>query len=136
MQELLAAGVAGIDRPHRLLHMIVTIHLVDEGDSGLRVFMGAGNNPIPDVGRVDHTRTRRFLNRAVGKIRIDERLLVRERDSRTIRASIDKVITIAYWIVNRIRPRLAVKLELKPFVVINGLEELVGHVYRDIEIRE
>ena len=37
MQKLLAARVAGINRSHRLHHVIVTVHLVDEGDARLGI---------------------------------------------------------------------------------------------------
>ena len=68
MQKLLAAGVARINRPHRLHHVVVTIHLIDESNSRLGILVGAGDDAVPDVRRVNHARPRRLFNRAVGKI--------------------------------------------------------------------
>ena len=49
MQLLLAARVAGEDRPHRLHHVIVPIDLVDKDDAGLGVFVSRGDDAVPDV---------------------------------------------------------------------------------------
>src|SRR6185503_5645212 len=125
MEKLLAAGIARIDRSHRLHHVVVTIHFVDEGDSRLGIFVGTGDDAVPDVRGVDHSRTRWFFNRAIGEISVDERLLVGERYSRTIGTAVDNILTVAHWIVNRICPRLAVKLELEPLVIINGFQKLI-----------
>ena len=72
MQKLFAAGVARINRPHRLHHVVVTIHFVDESNARLGILVRAGNDAIPDVGRVNHARPRRLFNSALGKIRIHD----------------------------------------------------------------
>ena len=51
MQELFAAGIARHDRAHRIDHVIVAIDFVDEGDARLGILVGAGDDPVPDVGR-------------------------------------------------------------------------------------
>ena len=41
---------------------------------------------------------------------------------------------VAYRILNRFSPGFAVKLELKPFLFVNCLQELVSDVDRDVEV--
>ena len=93
MQKLFAARVARIDRPHRLHHVVVTIHFIDESDSRLGILMGAGDDAVPDVRRVNHARPRRLFNGAVGKIRGHESLAITERHGRAIRPPINNVIS-------------------------------------------
>ena len=61
MEELFATGVAGVNRPHRVHHVIVTINFVDERDARLSVFVRASNNAVPNVGRENHSRLAALL---------------------------------------------------------------------------
>src|SRR5438105_15930412 len=69
MQELFAAGIARHDWPHRVHHVIVTIDFVDERDARLGILMSTRDDPVPDVGRIDHSWRRWLFDQSVGKIR-------------------------------------------------------------------
>src|SRR2546422_1357788 len=112
----------------------MAIHLINESDSRFGIFVRAGDDAVPDVWRIDHSRAWRLFNRAVGKICGLESLLVWESHRRAIQPAIDRVLSVTHRIVDRISPRLAGKLELEPFVVIHRLQELVSDVDRDIKI--
>ena len=68
VQKLFATGIARHDRAHRLHHVIVPVHFIDEGDAGLGILVGAGNDPVPDVRRENHPRPRRFFLDAIRQI--------------------------------------------------------------------
>src|ERR1043165_5328887 len=106
----------------------MTIHFVDEGDTWFRILVGAGNDPIPNIGSEDHPRSQRFFNRARGKICIQKRLAVAKRYCRSIRTSINDVFAVANWIEDRLVPGLAVELQLKPLIVIDSFQKLVSNV--------
>src|SRR5689334_594676 len=112
----------------------MTIHLVDESDTGLCVFVRTRDNPVPNVRREDHARKRRLFDRAVGKIGGQKRLSIAERYCRSIWSAINDVVVVAYRIVNPFIPGRAIKLELKPFILIDGVQEVISDVDGDIEV--
>ena len=129
MQKLLTARIAGVNRSHRLHHVVMTIHFVDECDSWFGILVRAGDDPVPNVGSEDHSRSRWLLDRALGKIRSLKRLSIAERHSRAISAPVQNIITIANRIEDLFVPGLAIELQLKPLVVIDGFQKLVSYVY-------
>src|SRR5262245_2137079 len=98
--------------------------------------MSTGNNPVPDIRREDHSRPWCFFDRSVGKISREKRLPIAESHTRPIRGPVDNIIAIAYRIVNRLGPGLAVEFQLKPLVVIDRFQKLIRDVYRDVEVRQ
>src|SRR4030095_7847874 len=96
--------------------------------------MSARNYSVPNVGSKDHSRTRRLFDTASRQVRISESLLIRKSHSRPVSPTINDVITVPKGIINRIRPGLAIELELKPFVVVDSLQKLISHIHRDVEV--
>src|SRR5438132_11302144 len=114
----------------------MAIDFVDEGDARLGVFMSAGDDPVPDVGRVDHSRRRWLFNQSIGKIGSVESLFIAEGDGRTIRTAIDDIVAARDRIENGIVPAFTFEVELIPLVAIDRVEKLVSNVDGNIEVRE
>src|SRR6185295_15032097 len=101
-------------------HVVMTIHLVDERDAWFGVLVRTGDDSVPDVWSEDHSRSRRFLDRAVRKIRSQKRLAIAKTHRRSIGAPVNNIIVIANRIEDRLIPGLVVELQLEPLIVING----------------
>ena len=136
MQLLLAARIACVDRAHRGHHVVVAINFVDENNARLGVFVGRGDDPIPNVRGEDHARYRRLFNRAIAQICRLESQLVGKRRRRTVRATIYHIICSSCSVENRLCPRIVLKFRLKPRSAINRIHEKVSYSYRNIEIRQ
>src|SRR4051812_26029362 len=108
--------------------MIVAIDFVDEGDARLGVLVSAGDDTVPDVRSVDKSRRGRLFNQSIGKIGRLERFLIAEGHGRAVGTAIDDVIAAGDRIENRIVPAFAFEFKLIPFVLLYGIEELVGDV--------
>src|SRR5689334_5120060 len=104
MKELLATWIAGVNRTHRVHHVVVPINFIDEGDSRLRILVRARHDSIPNIGSEDHSRSGRFFDGAIRKVSGKKCLTITECKRRTIWSAIYNVITIANWIVNRLGP--------------------------------
>src|SRR6185369_12455843 len=106
----------------------MTIHFIDESDAWFRVLVCTGNNPVPDVRREDHAWTRRFFDRAVGKIGREKCPSIAERYCSSIGSSVNHILVITHWIKNPLIPVRFVELKLKPLIVINCAQKLVSDV--------
>src|SRR5881394_2045690 len=122
MQKLLSARIATKDWSHRRHHVIVTIDFVDEGDSGLRVFMGGRNDPVPDIAGMNHSGPGWILLREAISVGSFERCSVCE-SYRAFRAAleVDGIIGAGDRIKDRLLPRLAIERQLEPFIIVYGL---------------
>ena len=134
MQLLFAARVARVDRAHRRHHVVVTVDLVDKDDAGLGVFVSGRDDAVPDVGCKDHAGHRRFFDGAVRKIGRFECKFVGKSRGRTVGTAINDVIRTGYRVENGLRPRLALKLGLKPRAAVDRVHKQVRHGHRDIKI--
>ena len=120
--------------------MVVAIYFVDEGDPGFGILVRAGNNAIPNVAGIDHPRAGRRDFLVSGQVLFKESVTVakdqwvRCEAWEVIFANVNGVVVIGDRIIDCLGPWSTIELELKPFVVVDGVEKVVREVDRDIEV--
>ena len=86
MKHLFAARIAGVNRSHRVHHMVMAIYFVNKDDARFGVFVRRSDDAIPDVGRVNHSRRGRIVRSCSRKDRQFQKRVCRQmsRSSRPV----------------------------------------------------
>ena len=114
----------------------MAVDLVDKDDARLGILVSRRDDPVPDVGCVNHARHRRFLDDAIREVGGLKREFVGKCRCRPVSPAIHYVIRPCHRIKNRLGPGLILKLGLEPNTAVDRVHKQVRNCHGYIEICE